>query len=153
MVNSIQRTLNDSLDWHLQIYARIGPRAATSPPFIRPGLMLTVSVNLVKKTGIQTKPGWPSASSPKPIGGSFAWDNANMEFWNQLRIGDLRAAVTEGDPGTLRNLPKETTGTVEEFRKFFMATPVIDVLKLVVPYKADAVFSILNGIELLAHFN
>ena len=78
---------------------------------------------------------------------------ANMEFWTQLRIGDLRAALTEGDPATLRNLPKTTSGTVEEFRKFFMTTPVIDVLKLIVPHKADAVISILNGIELLAHFN
>ena len=78
---------------------------------------------------------------------------ANMEFWTQLRIGDLRAAITEGDPATLRNLPITTSGTIEEFRKFFMTTPVVDVLKLIVPHKADAVISILNGIELLAHFN
>ena len=34
-----------------------------------------------------------------------------------------------------------------------MTSPVIDVLKLIVPHKADAVIRILNGIELLANFN
>ena len=78
---------------------------------------------------------------------------ANMEFWTQLRIGDLRAALTMGDPEPLRKLPVTTTGTVKEFQKFFMTSPVVDVLKLIVPHKADAVVRILNGIELLADFN
>ena len=78
---------------------------------------------------------------------------ANMEFWTQLRVGDLRAALTMGDPEPLRNLPITTTGTIEVFRKFFDTSPAIDVLKLIAPQKADAVVRILNGIELLADFN
>ena len=50
-------------------------------------------------------------------------------------------------------MPKDTKGSVDEFRKFFMATPVVDVLKLFVPHKPDAVINILNVIELLANFN
>ena len=61
--------------------------------------------------------------------------------------------ITQGDTATLRNLPITTSGTIEVFRKYLMTTPVVDVLKLVVPHKADAVIRILNGIELLAHFN
>ena len=78
---------------------------------------------------------------------------AGMEFWNQLRIGDLRAALTEGDPAVLRNLPANTKSSVAEFREFFTLTPVVDVLKLFVPHKADAIVRILNGIESLADFN
>ena len=78
---------------------------------------------------------------------------ANMEFFNQLRIGDLRAALTEGDPKTLHNIPTSTKGSVAEFREFFALTPAIDVLKLFVPHKADAIVRILNGIESLADFN
>ena len=78
---------------------------------------------------------------------------ANMEFFNQLRIGDLRAALSEGDPKILHNLPVSTKGSVEEFRQFFALTPAVDVLKLFVPHKADAIVRILNGIESLADFN
>ena len=78
---------------------------------------------------------------------------ANMEFFNQLRIGDLRAALTEGDPKILHNLPASTKGSVADFREFFALTPAVDVLKLFVPHKADAIVRILNGIESLADFN
>ena len=78
---------------------------------------------------------------------------ANMEYFNQLRIGDLRAAFTEGDTAIFRNLPLSTKSSVAEFREFFALTPAIDVLKLFVPHKADAVVRILMGIESLADFN
>ena len=78
---------------------------------------------------------------------------AGMEFWNQLRIGDLRAAVTEGDPAILRNLPSNTKASVTQFREFFSLAPAVDVLKLFVPHKADAIIKIMNGIESLADFN
>ena len=78
---------------------------------------------------------------------------ANMEFFNLLRIGDLRSAMTEGDSAILGNLPANTKASVAEFRKFFAVTPAIDVLKLFVPHKAEAVEQILRGIESLADFN
>ena len=78
---------------------------------------------------------------------------ANMEFFNQLRIGDLRSAMTEGDSAILGNLPANTNASVAQFRKFFAVTPAIDVLKLFVPHKAEAVEQILKGIESLADFN
>ena len=76
-----------------------------------------------------------------------------MEIENQLRIGDLRAALTEGDPKILHNLPVSTKGSVADFQEFFALTPAVDVLKLFVPHKAEAIVRILNGIQSLAHFN
>ena len=78
---------------------------------------------------------------------------ANMEFFNQLRIADLRTALMEGDPSVLGNLPTSTKGTVAQFREFFALTPASDVLKLFVPHKAEAIARILEGIEALADFN
>ena len=78
---------------------------------------------------------------------------ANMEFFNQLRIGDLRTALSEGDSTILGNLPANTKATVAQFREFFALTPAIDVLKLFVPHKAEALARILGGIESLADFN
>ena len=78
---------------------------------------------------------------------------ANMEFFNQLRIGDLRSAMTEGDSAILGNLPANTKASVAQFRKFFTVTPAFDVLKLFVPHKAEAVEQILKGIESLVDFN
>ena len=78
---------------------------------------------------------------------------SDFEFFNQLRIGDLRTALSEGNPAILQNLPACTKGSVAEFREFFALTPAVDVLKLFVPHKADAIVRILNGIEALADFN
>ena len=77
----------------------------------------------------------------------------NLEFYNQLRIGDLRASLTEGDPSVFSNIPTSAQGSVAQFRELFALTPAIDVLKLFMPRKAVAIVRILNGIASLADFN
>ena len=76
-----------------------------------------------------------------------------FKFFNQLRIGDLRATLTDGDASILSNLPADAKASVHEFREFLSLTPVIDVLNLFAPTKAAAVVRILSGIEALADFN
>ena len=76
-----------------------------------------------------------------------------FKFFNQLRIGDLRATLTDGDASILSNLPADAKASVHEFREFLSLTPVIDVLNLFAPTKAAAVVQILSGIEALADFN
>ena len=78
---------------------------------------------------------------------------AAFEFFNQLRIGDLRAAITQGDPSVLTKLPADCKGSIQEFRECFAMTPVIDVLKLLAPHRATAIVEILTGIEGLSDFN
>ena len=62
-------------------------------------------------------------------------------------------ALTEGDSSILSSLPADTKGSVAQFREFFALTPAIDILKLFVPHKAEALARILEGIESLADFN
>ena len=76
-----------------------------------------------------------------------------FKFFNQLRIGDLRATLTDGDASMLSNLPADAKASVHEFREFLTLTPAIDVLNLFAPYKSAAVVQILSGIEALADFN
>ena len=76
-----------------------------------------------------------------------------FKFFNQLRIGDLRATLTDGDASILSNLPADAKASVHEFREFLSLTPVIDVLNLFAPTKAAAVVRILIGIEAEANFN
>ena len=78
---------------------------------------------------------------------------AAFEFFNQLRISDLRSAITQGDPSVLTRLPANCRGSIQEFREWFGMTPVIDVLKLLAPHRAAAIGEILAGIEALADFN
>ena len=77
----------------------------------------------------------------------------NLEFFNQVRIGDLRTALTQGDPTVFGSIPANAHGTVRQFREILALTPPIDILKLLVPHKATAIVHILNGIESLADFN
>ena len=77
----------------------------------------------------------------------------NLEFFNQLRIGDLRTAFTQGDPTVFGSVPATALGSVTQFREILALTPPIDILKLFVPHKATAIVQILNGIESLADFN
>ena len=77
----------------------------------------------------------------------------NFEFFNQLRIGDLRTALTQGDPTIFDSIPANAPGTVAQFRELLALTPPVDILKLFVPHKATAIVQILNGIESLADFN
>ena len=76
-----------------------------------------------------------------------------FKFFNQLRIGDLRATLTDGDASILSSLPAGAKASVHEFREYLSLTPVIDVLNLFAPTKAAAVVRILSGIEALADFN
>ena len=59
-----------------------------------------------------------------------------FKFFNQLRIGDLRATLTDGDASILSSLPADAKASVHEFREFLSLTPVIDVLNLFAPTKA-----------------
>ena len=77
----------------------------------------------------------------------------NFEFFNQLRIGDLRTVLTQGDPTIIDSIPANAPGTVAQFRELLALTPPVDILKLFVPHKATAIVQILNGIESLADFN
>ena len=77
----------------------------------------------------------------------------SLEFFNQLRIGDLRTALTHGDPTVFGSIPANAPGSVTQFREILALTPPIDILKLFVPHKATAIVQILNGIESLADFN
>ena len=56
-----------------------------------------------------------------------------FKFFNQLRIGDLRATLTDGDASMLSNLPADAKASVHEFREFLSLTPLIDVLNLLAP--------------------
>ena len=78
---------------------------------------------------------------------------ANLDFFNQLRLGDLRTSLTEGDKSVFKDIPISAQGSVSQFREFFALTRVIDVLKLFAPHKATAIVQILNGISSLADFN
>ena len=78
---------------------------------------------------------------------------SNLEFFNQLRIGDLRSALIAGDSSVFKDIPATTPGTVASFREFFALAPAIDILKLFAPHKATALVKILNGIISLADFN
>ena len=77
----------------------------------------------------------------------------NLEFFNQLRIGDLRTALTHGDPSVFGNISATALGSIAQFREVLALTPPVDVLKLFLPHKATAIVHILNGIEALADFN
>ena len=77
----------------------------------------------------------------------------NLEFFNQLRMGDLRSALTQGDPTVFGSIPANAPGSVTQFREILALTPPIDILKLFVPHKATAIVQIMNGIESLADFN
>ena len=78
---------------------------------------------------------------------------AAMEFFTQLRIGDLRTALLEGDASIFQKLPVDTSASVKDFRDFFAQAPIVDVLRLFVPEKAEVVMRILEGIESLTDFN
>ena len=77
----------------------------------------------------------------------------NLAFFNQLRIGDLRTALTQGDPTVFGSIPATAPGTIMQFRELLALTPPIDILKLFVPHKATALIQILKGIESLVDFN
>ena len=74
----------------------------------------------------------------------------NLEFFNQLGIGDLHMELIVGDTVIFCHPPPRSKGSVTEFREFFALTQAIDVLKLFLPHKVDAIVRILNGINLFA---
>ena len=77
----------------------------------------------------------------------------SLEFLNQLRLIDLRTALTSGDPAILEGIHRNTSTTVEHFRELLSLASPVDVLRLFAPDKVDAIMNIINGVDALADFN
>ena len=77
----------------------------------------------------------------------------SLEFLNQLRLMDLRTALTSGDPYVLHGIQINTATTVDNFRKLLALASPVEILKLFAPDKVEAIMNIIDGIDALADFN
>ena len=78
---------------------------------------------------------------------------SSFEFLNQLRVGDLRTTLDEGDGAALSHITKNEKATVEEFRRKLSLVSPRNISMLFEPEKMDAISNMLDGIESLADFN